>query len=109
MIVSSWVISMSIRVEQSHFKEITKVRMAMREQSLFVRCKNRCISFLFLLVALQLAGCAAQQAYNRAQEAAKREEWDRAVGQYMIALNKKPDNPSYRTGFERARLAASQF
>lgn len=63
---------------------------------------------LILLLFLQF-GCAAQRAYNRAQDAAKHEEWDTAVGQYLIALNKKPTNPSYRTGFERARLAASQF
>jgi len=61
--------------------------------------------FLFL----QLAGCAAQKAYRRAEDAARRGEWDRAVGQYVIALNEKPDNPQYRAGFERARLAASQF
>lgn len=81
----------------------------MREPRLFVRYRKQCISFFLLILVLQFAGCAAQKAYNRAQEAARREEWDRAVGQYMIALNKKPDNPQYRTGFERARLAASQF
>jgi len=70
--------------------------MPMKEPWLFVRYKNRCISFFLLIVVLQLFGCAAQKAYNRAQEAAKREEWDRAVGQYMIALNKKPDNPRDR-------------
>lgn len=60
--------------------------------------------FIFLLT-----GCAAQRAYQRAEDASKRGEWDRAVGQYMMALNKRPDNPQYRAGFERARLAASQF
>lgn len=64
--------------------------------------------WMIALLLLQF-GCAAQQAYHRAEDAAKRGEWDRAVGQYMIALNEKPDKPEYRTGFERARLAASQF
>src|SRR5262245_50488679 len=66
--------------------------------------------FSSLLIGLFLLwGCAAQKAYQRAEDASKRGEWDRAVGQYMVALNKKPDNPQYRAGFERARLAASQF
>src|SRR5687768_17589225 len=71
--------------------------------------KKRILCFLILLSALQWTGCAAQKAYKRAQEAAKRGEWDRAVANYIQALNKKPDNPQYRVGFERARLAASQF
>ena len=64
---------------------------------------------LIILALLHSLGCAAQKAYRRAQEATRKGEWDRAVGQYMIALNNKPENPQYRTGFERARLAASQF
>ena len=64
---------------------------------------------LFLFCLFLLSGCAAQKAYQRAENASKRGEWDKAVGQYMMALNKKPDNPQYRAGFERARLAASQF
>lgn len=71
--------------------------------------RHQLLSCLIVLALLQSFGCAAQRAYRRAQEASRRGEWDRAVGQYMIALNKKPENPQYRTGFERARLAASQF
>ncbi|MCI0442507.1 hypothetical protein L0152_04720 [bacterium] len=70
---------------------------------------HQLLSCLIVLALLHSLGCAAQKAYRRAQEASRRGEWDRAVGQYMIALNKKPENPQYRTGFERARLAASQF
>jgi len=66
-------------------------------------------TYVLVLLLLHLAGCAAQKAYHRAEDASRRGEWDRAVGQYVIALNKKPDNPQYRAGFERARLAASQF
>ena len=62
-----------------------------------------------LMMTLQFLGCAAQNAYRRGQDAVKRQDWDRAVGEFMTALNKKPDNPSYRSSFERARLAASQF
>lgn len=61
------------------------------------------------LLSLQLFGCAAQNAFKRGQDAARRQDWDRAVGEFMIAINKKPENPTYRSSFERARLAASQF
>jgi general secretion pathway protein D len=71
--------------------------------------RRQLLSYLIVLALLHSLGCAAQKAYRNAQEAARKGEWDRAVGQYMIALNKKPENPQYRTGFERARLAASQF
>ncbi len=71
--------------------------------------RHQLLSCLIVLALLQSLGCTAQRAYRRAQEASRRGEWDRAVGQYVIALNKKPENPQYRTGFERARLAASQF
>lgn len=63
--------------------------------------------FIFFLI-VQLTGCAAQRAYRRAQDAAKRADWDRAVAEYIVAMKKRPDNPQYRAGFERARLAASQ-
>jgi len=75
----------------------------------FPKHRQLLLSCLIVLALLHSLGCAASKAYHRAQEAARRGEWDRAVGQYMIALNKKPENPQYRTGFERARLAASQF
>ena len=72
--------------------------------------KRRILYFIILFsAAFFWNGCAAQKAFKRGQEAAKRGEWDRAVAQYIVALNKKPDNPQYRVGFERARLAASQF
>lgn len=66
-------------------------------------------TLLLILLALQIYGCAAQNAFHRGQDAAKRKDYDRAVGEFMLALNKKPDNPTYRSSFERARLAASQF
>jgi general secretion pathway protein D len=71
--------------------------------------KHRVTLLLAALAIFVLGGCAAQKAYNRAQDEAKRGEWDRAVAHYIEALHKKPDNPQYRVGFERARLAASQF
>src|SRR4030095_14030631 len=71
--------------------------------------KHRMMVLLAALSIFVLGGCAAQKAFNKAKDEAKRGEWDRAVAHYIEALNKKPDNPQYRVGFERARLAASQF
>lgn len=65
--------------------------------------------FLLCVLVLHLSGCAAERAYKRAQSAAQRGEWDRAVGDYIIAMNKNPGQQKYRAGFERARLSASQF
>lgn len=64
---------------------------------------------LLLICIFYLLGCAAQSAYNKGKEAAKRGDVDRAVAEYMVALRTKPDNPQYRATFERARLVASQF
>ena len=71
--------------------------------------QHRILPLLALTWLLFWTGCASQDAYKQAQESAKKGEWDRAVAHYIQALNKKPDNPQYRVGFERARLAASQF
>ena len=82
--------------------------MKKHESSLTV-AKTKWIRWLLLMLILQLSGCAAEKAYRRAQDAATRGEWDRAVGEYIVAMNKDPKQAKYRSGFERARLAASQF
>src|SRR5512135_2027919 len=80
-----------------------------RQGSLVFRIGRRAMAPVLLALALQLAGCAAQSAYHRGQDAVKRKDFDRAVGEFMVAVNKQPDNPTYRSSFERARLSASQF
>jgi general secretion pathway protein D len=82
----------------------------MNEKKSIFTVQKRALFLLFLfLLILQLTGCTASRAYRRAQTASRRGDWDRAVAEYMIALKGRPDNPQYRAGFERARLAASQF
>lgn len=83
--------------------------MMMKPGAALTMGKIRWIRFLLLILVLQFSGCAAERAYRRAQDASKRGEWDRAVGEYIIAMNKNPGQGKYRAGFERARLAASQF
>jgi general secretion pathway protein D len=78
------------------------------KKSIFVLNQHRYKALLIFFLILQLTACAGQRAYHRAQSAAKRADWDRAVAEYMVAMEKSPDNAQYRAGFERARLAASQ-
>jgi type II secretory pathway component GspD/PulD (secretin) len=62
-----------------------------------------------LVLALAVvAGCAAGQAYSRAEQAARAGDWDAAVQYYTEALQEDPTSPVYRIGLERARLAASR-
>ncbi len=83
----------------------------MKKQESSFTLANSGIAKLLLLciLILQLSGCAAERAYRRAQSASQRGEWDRAVGEYIVAMNKNPGQQKYRAGFERARLSASQF
>lgn len=61
-----------------------------------------------LLIALMLAmGCAAQQAYQRAEKDAERQNWDAAVLGYSKALALDPGNTRYGVALERAKLKAS--
>lgn len=70
--------------------------------------KARWFRGLTVAVALvALAGCAAQQAYRRAEAQARRENWDPAVLEYSKALALDPGNTRYGVALERAKLKAS--
>jgi general secretion pathway protein D len=58
------------------------------------------------LVALA-AGCAAGRAFGRGNAAVQAGEWDVAVEQYRIALQRDPDNAQYRIALVRAMERAS--
>jgi general secretion pathway protein D len=55
-----------------------------------------------------LAGCAAGRAFGRGEDAARAGNWDAAVDQYRVAVQKSPNNPEYRIAYERAMISASQ-
>jgi general secretion pathway protein D len=55
-----------------------------------------------------IAGCAAGMAFNRGEDAARAGNWDAAVDQYRMAVQKDPNNPEYRIAYERAMISASQ-
>jgi type II secretory pathway component GspD/PulD (secretin) len=59
------------------------------------------------LLAVSLTGCAATMAYHKAQDAAKRTDWDAAVAHYRTAVQEAPDRPEYRIALERAMLEAA--
>ena len=44
-----------------------------------------------------------------AQEAASRQDWDKAVELYVSALDKNPNNQAYTIGMRRARFQAGQM
>ncbi|MBZ5640622.1 MAG: hypothetical protein LAO51_17940 [Acidobacteriia bacterium] len=54
-----------------------------------------------------LFGCAAQNAYRRAESESQRENWDQAVLGYSKALALDPGNTRYSVALERAKLKAS--
>jgi general secretion pathway protein D len=60
-------------------------------------------------MALVLAGCAASRAFNRGNDAAQVNEWEVAIEQYRQALQRDPDNVTYRIALQRALINASQY
>jgi general secretion pathway protein D len=63
---------------------------------------------LRVVVLLAVAsGCATSGAFRAAEQAERRQDYDRAVLEYSKAVQESPDNLTYRRGLERARLRAS--
>jgi general secretion pathway protein D len=59
------------------------------------------------LLILEASGCAAQKAFQSAQTAAKRENWDQAVLNFSKASALDPGNSRYDIALARAKLKAS--
>ena len=58
-------------------------------------------------LAALLAGCGASRSFHRGDTAARAGDWDAAVAQYRLALQKEPDRAEYRIALERAMISAS--
>lgn len=58
-------------------------------------------------VATLLGGCGAGRSFHRGDTAARAGDWDAAVAQYRLALQKDPDRAEYRIALERAMISAS--
>lgn len=61
-----------------------------------------------VLVTLPLLSCASYKSYERARNAEKTKDWDRAVVEYEKALEVDPDNMRYVISSQRAKLEASR-
>jgi type II secretory pathway component GspD/PulD (secretin) len=66
------------------------------------------VAALAVMLALT-AGCAAQQAFKRGQEAARAGDWDAAVTYYTRAYQANPDKAEYKIALERAMVNASRI
>jgi hypothetical protein len=55
------------------------------------------------------SGCAASKAYRQGMKESKAGNWDLAVARLTVALQKSPDNLSYKIALENARVEASRF
>ena len=60
----------------------------------------------FLMFAM-VCGCAAMTAFHKGEQAEKRQDWDRAVIEYVKALATSPGNTHFSVALARARLRAS--
>ena len=70
------------------------------------RTVTRAALLLSLLAAS--AGCASSGAPQKAVEAERQQDWDRAVVEYNAVLREKPNDQDARLKLERARLRATQ-
>ncbi len=61
-----------------------------------------------LLLALAAAGCTSHLSYRQAEIAAQKGDWDKAVLEYLRALDDDPENITYRAALLRAKIQASR-
>jgi general secretion pathway protein D len=59
-------------------------------------------------VAAVVGGCATSGAVDRAIQAERQQDWDRAVVEYTAAVREQPQNENARLALERAKLRATQ-
>src|SRR5215469_5412754 len=70
------------------------------------RLKPNRLFVLVTLLAIGVAGCAANSAYKRGTHAAVMKDYDLAMAEFKAALNKDPDNIEYQLKFQQARYNA---
>ncbi|HWN40971.1 MAG TPA: secretin N-terminal domain-containing protein, partial [Thermoanaerobaculia bacterium] len=63
---------------------------------------------LLLAVFLPIASCTSHLASRQAEIAAQRGDWDKAVLEYMKAVEQNPESLAYRASLMRAKIKASQ-
>jgi general secretion pathway protein D len=68
----------------------------------------RAAAAVVVCAALLGTGCASRWAYRQAQAEARKGNWDVAVARLTKALEKDPDNITYKIALENARVQASR-
>lgn len=68
---------------------------------------HRIASGLLAVVVVLSGSCAAQKAFNTAEQEGRRDNWDQAVLQYSKAVALDPGNTGYDIALTRAKLKAS--
>src|SRR4051794_7173575 len=63
--------------------------------------------FIAGLIAISVAGCAGSKAYNRGAHAEVTKDFDTAMAEYKVALDKEPKNIEYQLRYEQARYNAA--
>src|SRR6185503_7430819 len=71
--------------------------------------RSRAAWAVVLLALVFETGCAARWAYRQGQGEAKKGNWDLAVARFTRALQKDPDNISFKIALENARIQASRL
>ncbi|MEM9290248.1 MAG: secretin N-terminal domain-containing protein [Acidobacteriota bacterium] len=62
-----------------------------------------------LVLVISTAGCSSHQSFRKAEIAASEGDWDSAVLFYMEAVEKEPENLSYKAALLRTKIQASQY
>lgn len=73
------------------------------------KIREAIVRFLLMLaVFLQIASCASHMASREAEIAAQLGDWDKAVLEYMKAVEQNPESLAYKASLMRAKIKASQ-
>lgn len=67
-----------------------------------LKIKSFLLLLSFMLLALQLSGCAGSRAYSRGQDFDAQGDYDKSVLSYMEAVEKTPDRQEYRMRLTQA-------
>src|SRR5216684_405698 len=82
--------------------------MQVQEMNAYYRLKSTSTLFAVIAVlAINVAGCAARQAYNRGSRAELSKDFETALTEYKTALDQEPRNNEYRLRYEQARFNAA--
>src|SRR5262245_51468099 len=68
---------------------------------------NTSLLAVVFFLAICVAGCAGSSAFKRGERAAVMKDFDTAMTQYKIALDKEPKNLEYQLRYEQARFNAA--